>query len=126
MDLWQWIQQGGVWLVALAGIVGALTAIVTGGGRFGQWMRGKLTGSIETEMHDFMRVHADCKPTTEREISDLKARMGKAEELLERDWDSIRLLIRMADVHAEHIIHGNHLEQVRSGKDDLHRHLIDR
>lgn len=120
----EWFESSWWMLGIIAAMTTYITAITTGGGRFGRWARSKLVGQIESDMEQFMLEHQGCKPRTEKRLSELEGRVSECEKLNKRDWESWKLQFRIDDTVLEHIKHGNHLEQCDGCKDELHQHLL--
>lgn len=133
MDIMDWLQHGGFLLLGFASLVSAVLVIASGGGKFGVWVRAKMVGSIENEMSNFMNEHATCKPDTQRKIrnletktDDLAKEIERVYEILEKDNQDRKLVFKILDAHGEHIIHGNHMEQVKTYKEELHSYVLSR
>lgn len=127
----EWLEQSWWMLGIIAGMFTYITAITTGGGRFGRWARSKIVGQIEMDMKAFMDEHKGCKPQTEKSIAELKRkvsaieiRLDNEEKLRKRDWESWKLQFRIDDNLLEHVKHGNHFDECSECKDELHQHLL--
>lgn len=133
MDIIEWLQHGGFLILGLSAFVSALLVIASGGGKFGTWVRAKMVGSIENEMSKFMNEHATCKPDTQRKLreleykdQDLEKEIEHIYKILEKDNQDRKLIFKILDAHSEHIIHDNHIDQVKAYKDELHTYVLSR
>ncbi len=133
MDIIEWLKQSWFLLGIIAMMFSYLVAITNGTGKFGRWARSKLVGNMEDDMQTFMQEHEGCKPKTEKEIAvlkeenkTLKKRLDRIDEILADDLESLRLIYRILDVFLDHLIYGNHIEQIKQSKEDLHQHILNR
>lgn len=133
MDIIEWIQNSGILILALGGLIGALVTIASGGGKFGKYIQSKITSELEDEMEQFMKEHEGCKPSTKKAIEDLqkdndeeKKDIQKIYTILEKENQSRKLIFRILDVHSDHIIYDNHIDSVKEMKEELHEHLLNR
>lgn len=119
-------------------LVGALITIVTGGGRFGNWLRSTLNRPLDdkleqtsSDVHRFMDDHSDCKAKTEESINRIDGQLDNVQKILERDLKDknrheadVRRIFRILDTLLDHSIHGNNIDSLRKEKDELHSYVF--
>lgn len=126
MDIGTWMQQGGALVILISTLIGAVLTIVAGSGRFGTYVKSKMVGSMESEMREFMDEHKGCKGNTEKRLNDIDADIKNIYRILELDNKDRKLLLNIADIHSDHIIYGNHMDEVKQWKAQLHKHILNR
>lgn len=133
LDLLEWLSYTW-WLIGIiVALFEGIREIITGTGIFGRWARTRIVGEIESDMRKFMDEHAGCKPRTEHElqkmhddITDIKNSLKRIEQILAKDLTSFKVTFQIFDILLDHSIYGNHIEQIKQAKEDLHQHILNR